>query len=443
MVSISSMDAFDWLPVRTDARVRATPWATIALLAGNLAVFGLVLLTREDPSLVYALAFKPASPAILTAITSLFVNLEWTSLAGSLLFLAIYGPPLESRIGPGRTLVATIASGWSAVLVQAWLIRAQAPELAASPIAGAEGAVSGLLALFLVRLHFARFVLVVPANPGRGGAARIQTAIPAAAGIALWFGVPIAVRFLAGDWAGLGGGISEMWPVPYIVGGLTGAILGLILGLGRAGKLERRLAKGSRHVERGEWHAALREYEDYLHAKPEDPEALLLAARLSRVTHQDVQAADRFCRAIRSWLRRGALRAACDGYLEMRGLLGSEAALPPVEQLRVARGFEELRRPSEASRAYEAYGREYPERHAASLAFLRSADIERRALGNPGRALYLYEELLKRNLTPSLVEMVQERKSVAERALAQRRGDGYGKQPDSDSSLFRLSESNR
>src|SRR5262245_26258117 len=99
------MGAFDWLPVRTDARVRATPWVTIALLAGNLAVFGLVLLTHEDPALVYALAFKPASPSILNAITSLFVNLEPASLLGSLLFLAIYGPPLESRVGAGRTLV--------------------------------------------------------------------------------------------------------------------------------------------------------------------------------------------------------------------------------------------------------------------------------------------------------------------------------------------------
>src|SRR4051812_19173741 len=82
-------------------------------------------------------------------------------------------------------------------------------------------------------------------------------------------------------------------------------------------------------------------------------------------------------------------------------------------------------------------------RRAAPLALLRSADIERRALGNPGRALYLYEELLKRNLAPDLAEMVGERKVVAERALQQSHGPGYGRQPDSANSLFRLSESNR
>src|SRR6185295_4648676 len=136
-------------------------------------------------------------------------------------------------------------------------------------------------------------------------------------------------------------------PLAHVAGGLFGAMLGLVLGMAPAGNLESRLAKGSRH-------AALQEYEGYLGTKPEDPEALASAARLLRVTHQDVQAADRFCRAIRAWLRRGSLRAACDGYLEMRRLLDSEAALPPMEQLRVARGFEALGRPGDASRAYEA-----------------------------------------------------------------------------------------
>jgi hypothetical protein len=97
--------------------------------------------------------------------------------------------------------------------------------------------------------------------------------------------------------------------------------------------------------------------------------------------------------------------------------LGAQATLQPAEQLRVARGFEELGRASEASRAFEAYGREHSERRSATLALLRSADIERRALNNPGRARYIYEELLKQDLPPDLADMVRERKQVTERAL--------------------------
>jgi hypothetical protein len=96
----------------------------------------------------------------------------------------------------------------------------------------------------------------------------------------------------------------------------------------------------------------------------------------------------------------------------MRMLLGAQAVLPPAEQLRVARGFEDLGRASEASRAYEAFGREYPARHSATLALLRSADLERRTLNNPGRARYIYEELLRQELPADLADMVRERNQV-------------------------------
>jgi len=205
--------------------------------------------------------------------------------------------------------------------------------------------------------------------------------------------------------------------VAHLSGALFGAFFGLVMGLVPEGGLERRLAHGARYAERGDWYAALGEYEGYLAARPRDPEALAHAARLLRVVHQDGKAGSRFIEAIQAWLRRGAIEPACDAYEEMRRLLGSSAMLPPVEQLRVARGFEELGRPSEASRAYEAFGRTYPDRHAAALALLRSADIERRALNNPGRARFLYDELLSRELPPDLGEMVRERKQVTQRAL--------------------------
>ena len=122
------MGAFGWLPVGVDARVRATPWGTMVLTAGLAAVFGLVLLTREDPTLVYGLAFKPAAPSVLTAVTALFVNLGVPGFLSALLFLCVFGPPLESRIGVARTLIAFLASGWFANLAQAWAVLVQAGE---------------------------------------------------------------------------------------------------------------------------------------------------------------------------------------------------------------------------------------------------------------------------------------------------------------------------
>jgi membrane associated rhomboid family serine protease len=404
------MGFFQWLPIATDARLDARPWATLALVLANLVSFAVVLGTRGDPGILYAAAFKAAHPTVPTAVGSLFVHASLFALAGNLFFLSVFGPPLESRLGPARYLIAVLACGWLAQLAQAAVILARTPELAAIPIAGADGAVSGVMGLFLVRFPFARLRAVsLPAFLRHGAIRPARLAIPAAVGAVIWFAWPLAAR--------LAGNTSETLVVARLSGGFFGVAAGLAMGMLRQGRIEGSLALGARHEERGDWSAALDETERYLLSHPDDPEALRRAARLHRVTHQDARATACFQKAIRLWLRRGAIRPACDTYQEMRRLLGGHATLPPAEQLRVARGFEELGRAGEASRAYEAYGREHSARHSATLALLRSADLERRALNNPGRARYIYEELLKRDLPPDLADMVRERKQVAERAL--------------------------
>lgn len=401
---------FYWLPVGTDARVRGIPWVTLSLVLLNLAAFGALLAAGGNVEALYAMAFKAADPTIPSALVSLFLHTGFLHLFGNLVFLSIFGPPLESRLGTVRYLVAYLACGWLANLAQAAAILSFTPELAAVPIVGASGAVAGLMGLFAVRLYFARLRFVSVTVLFLHGTFRpARVTLPAIVGIGLWFLL---------SWVYLvAGAASETAVVAHLGGALFGAFFGLVMGLAPEGRLEGRLARGARYAERGEWYAALGEYESYLAERPRDPEALAHAARLLRVVHQDGKAGGRFIEAIQAWLRRGAVEPACDAYEEMRRLLGSRSVLPPVEQLRVARGFEELGRPSEASRAYEAYGRSYPERHAAVLALLRSADIERRALNNPGRARYIYGELLQRNLAPDLAEMVLERKRVTERAL--------------------------
>lgn len=407
---------FYWLPVGTDARVRGTPWATLALVILNVAAYGATLAIGADPERLYAVAFKAANPTILTALASLFLHTGILHLLGNMIFLSVFGPPIESRLGTVRYLVAYLACGWLANLAQAAAILSFTPELAAVPIVGASGAVSGLMGLFAVRLYFARLRFVSATVLLLHGTVRpTRFTLPAPVGIGLWFLL---------SWVLLvAGAASETAVVAHLSGALFGALFGLVMGLLPEGRLEERLARGARYAERGEWYAALGEYESYLVARPRDPEALAHAARLLRVVHQDGKAGNRFIEAIQAWLRRGSLEPACDAYEEMRRLLGTSAVLPPAEQLRVARGFEDLGRPSEASRAYEAYGRSYPERHAAALALLRSADIERRALNNPGRARYIYDELLRRELPDDIATMVRERKQVTERALERlRRG---------------------
>ena len=393
---------FYWLPIGTDARVPRTPWVTWTLVAANVFVFAAMHLTPGAVAASYGWAFKAAHPTIGSALASLFLHADPLHLLGNLLFLSVFGPALESRIGGLRFSICYLACGWLSNLAQAAAILAWIPELASAPIVGASGSISGLMGLFLVRLYFARLRFASMTMLLLHGTVRpTRFTLPAVVGIALWFGLTI-VQSIAEE-------APETATVAHLGGALLGATFGVAMGLATEGRLEHHLARAKRQSERGEWFAALGEVEAYLARVPDDPAVLAQAARIQRVTQQEAQAAARFREAIRLWLRRGALREACDGYEEMKRLLGA-VTLPPVELLRVARACEELGRSADASRAYEAYGKRFPERQAASLALLKSAEIERRLLNNHGRARYIYDELLRRPLSDSTRELVEERR---------------------------------
>src|SRR5258705_14024152 len=107
-------------------------------------------------------------------------------------------------------------------------------------------------------------------------------------------------------------------------------------------------------------------------------------------------------------LRAGRVEEACDVFDEMKRLFG-DVSISSGQLLRVARSYEERRRPSDASRAYESYGRRYPEAPGAASALLKCIDIERRVLNNPGRAQYVCQELLKLDLPPDVAKLARER----------------------------------
>jgi len=400
---------FYWLPIGTDARVARFPWVTWTLVAANVIVFAGVHLAPGGVGATYEWAFKASHPTVTSALVSLFLHADPLHLAGNMIFLSVFGPALESRIGGLRFVICFLACGWLSNLAQAATILARIPEMAPVPIVGASGAISGLMGLFLVRLYFARLRFASLTMLLLHGTVRpTRFTLPAIVGIVGWFLLTV-VQSLAEE-------APETAYVAHLGGALLGATFGFAMGLAAEGKLEHHLARARRQADRGEWFAALGEVEAYLLKVPGDPDVLVQAARIQRVTQQESQAAERFREAIRLWLREGSLRAACDGYEEMKRLLGG-VTLPPAELLRVARACEDLGRSGDASRAYEAYGRRYPGRQAAALALLKAAEIERRLLNNHGRARFLYDELLRRELPAATRELVEERRAVTVRAL--------------------------
>ncbi|HEU5310750.1 MAG TPA: rhomboid family intramembrane serine protease, partial [Candidatus Eisenbacteria bacterium] len=105
---------FYWLPIGTDAKVRGIPWTTVSLLVAMVVSFAAFHVAPGAETLAYRLAFKAGSPTPLTAVASLFLHADPFHLLGNLVFLGVFGPPLESRLGAARFLISFIGCGWLA-----------------------------------------------------------------------------------------------------------------------------------------------------------------------------------------------------------------------------------------------------------------------------------------------------------------------------------------
>jgi membrane associated rhomboid family serine protease len=131
--------------------------ATAILVGANLAAFllelslggGLEPFVRRwglVPADVLESLRGSAGPAVLvTLLTSTFLHVGWPHLASNALYLAVFGWPVEQRLGPARFVVLYAASGLLGGL--AYLLVQPASE---APAIGASGAIAGVIAAHLV-----------------------------------------------------------------------------------------------------------------------------------------------------------------------------------------------------------------------------------------------------------------------------------------------------
>lgn len=93
----------------------------------------------------------------LTLFSALFIHASWLHLLGNMVYLWVFGLPLERRLGiPGMIVVFVIGGALANLLVVMRL-----PELTA-PIIGASGAVSAVIGAYLGLLPFRRIGLLLP-----------------------------------------------------------------------------------------------------------------------------------------------------------------------------------------------------------------------------------------------------------------------------------------
>ena len=205
------------IPISDDNPVQRTPFVTWLLIAACVVVFVWeFLLGREMDGALNVLGFIPASlhdpssapsralgiPPVATIVISMFLHGSVLHIAGNMLYLWIFGNNIEDAMGHVRFIVFYLAAGVAAALSMAY-----ADPLSHVPMVGASGAISGVLAAYLLLYPRARVTVVIPL-----GILFWPLRVSAAAVVGLWFLTQLALAAVSDPtkpgvawWAHVGG----------------------------------------------------------------------------------------------------------------------------------------------------------------------------------------------------------------------------------------------
>ncbi|KPF71092.1 hypothetical protein IP69_07120 [Bosea sp. AAP35] len=138
------------------------PFVTHGLIALCVAVYLLLTLRQSEtgqiavaagfgliPSVLFGTAQLPTDllqlPSWLTLASSVLLHLGFAHLAGNMLFLWVFGDNVEDAMGHSRFLAFFCLCGIGGSLTHAWVNPASD-----QPLIGASGAISGVIAAYLM-----------------------------------------------------------------------------------------------------------------------------------------------------------------------------------------------------------------------------------------------------------------------------------------------------
>jgi membrane associated rhomboid family serine protease len=204
------------LPIRDYNPPRRRALLTWGLILIN---FGVYFYLAQNPVMdENAIAQYAVIPADITAgrhlgtlITSMFLHANLLHVGGNMLFLWIFGNNVEDKLGELKFLVVYFASGIAGSLLQIFIT----PD-STIPMLGASGAISGLLAAYVLYFPRARILtFVVPF---------FIFTLPAYVFIGYWIALQALNAFL--NIGAIGGGVAFF---AHVGGFGTGLILALLL----------------------------------------------------------------------------------------------------------------------------------------------------------------------------------------------------------------------
>jgi membrane associated rhomboid family serine protease len=158
------------IPIRHTLPMNRKPVVNRMLVFLNIAAFIVqIFMGPNAERLIDTFGFMPARllhPAVLgyapweawmTLVTSLFLHGGFVHLAGNMIYLWVFGGPVEDVLGHVRYLIFYIACGAIGSIVHTLVF-----PTSTIPSIGASGSIAGILGAFLVLRPHAQIVTLLP-----------------------------------------------------------------------------------------------------------------------------------------------------------------------------------------------------------------------------------------------------------------------------------------
>ncbi|MGO8673529.1 MAG: rhomboid family intramembrane serine protease [Capsulimonadaceae bacterium] len=374
------------IPVQTDQVIRRRPWVTYGLIAINALVYLLTIpyLAPGSPSVYDRWGVVPDDVHATTLLTSMFVHVWIGHLLLNMLFLWVFGPPVENAIGSATFAVLYLGGGVSAAVLHCAIVdvcashsSAFVPQLA-NPLVGASGAISAILAPFVVRYHRSKLRLVwIPGYVVGSSWGYLE--LPAITGLALWLLINVSYGIRGIIWPDSGD--VAYWA--HLGGFAFGFVVSVLTGMFREGWTEYLLQDARASVGRGSsgLRDAIRQYRGYLQFEPDDIAVRLefvdVMADMARIDH-DKTLADRAEQEMAGAIRRllesrnasGAVAIGAHGLAR-----GIPLRLNPRERLRLAGVAQDIGDTTTAVALLEALVHDTPEAAEDEIARLKLGQL--------------------------------------------------------------------
>ncbi len=259
------------IPVGTNLQRNKLPIATLIIIGVNVLFF-VVELLLPDEVLIWVIqnfGFGPATRNPLALVTHMFLHGDIYHIAFNMLFLWVFGGPVEERTGTKNFLMYYFGAGLSAGILNVIMEILARPD-STTPGIGASGAISGVMALFLYRCFYSKLKLVIsPILLPR------QVNIPVIPLVLFWFFQDLVMGIFS---LSSPTGVAH-WA--HIGGFAFGIVIGRIKRYGHEGQIEQLRGKILKKLEDGGgWKAAEKDLLKLLDIAPEDAEVHHDLARL-------------------------------------------------------------------------------------------------------------------------------------------------------------------